>query len=57
LAQKAGELLAATGTANAVDASVIASAARRGDLVVTGDLEDLRELASKVKNVDVEAIS
>lgn len=56
LAQQAGELLARTGRANAVDATVVASAAQRGDLVVTGDPNDLRELASGVRGVKVEAI-
>jgi len=57
LAQKAGELLAATGRSNAVDATVIASAAQRGDLVVTGDLEDLRELAAHAPGVEVHGIA
>jgi predicted nucleic acid-binding protein len=54
LAQRAGELLARTKGSNAVDATVIASAAQRGDLVVTGDAGDLRELARSVRNVTVE---
>jgi predicted nucleic acid-binding protein len=57
LAEDAGALLARTGKANAVDATVIASAARRGDLVVTGDTGDLRELAAHVRGVDVEGTS
>jgi len=56
LAQAAGELLASTGKSNAVDATVIASATRRGDIVATGDPEDLRELASLVRNVAVHPI-
>jgi len=54
LAQRAGELLALTGGSNAIDATVIASAARRGDIVVTGDGDDLRALARTVGNVTVE---
>jgi predicted nucleic acid-binding protein len=56
LAQAAGELLAKTGKSNAVDASVIASAAQRGDLVVTDDPYDLRELAATVQGVTVEGV-
>jgi predicted nucleic acid-binding protein len=54
LAEAAGLLLAATKGSNAVDASVVASAAKRGDLVATGDPDDLRALARHVKNVQVE---
>jgi predicted nucleic acid-binding protein len=58
LALRAGELLAQTRRSNAVDAIVIASAAQRGDLVVTGDLEDLRELAKIAgTEVDVESVA
>lgn len=56
LAQRAGELLASTGGSNAVDATVIASAAQRGDIVVTGDQDDLRELARSVREVTVERL-
>jgi len=56
LAQKAGELLAETGGANAVDATVVASAAQRGDLIVTGDAGDLRRLAASLPNVTVEPL-
>lgn len=56
LAEHAGELLASTAGSNAVDATVIASAARRGDLVVTGDEHDLRELAQFVSGVTVERL-
>lgn len=56
LAKRAGELLARTGRANAVDATVIASAAQRKDIVVTGDLGDLRELAAHAQGVSVEAL-
>jgi hypothetical protein len=57
LAQRAGELLAETKGSNAIDATVVASAAQRGDLVVTGDADDLRRLAGAVRNVTVEALS
>lgn len=56
LAERAGELLARTGRANAVDATVIASAAQRGDLVVTVDGDDLRELAASTPGVDIEVL-
>jgi predicted nucleic acid-binding protein len=56
LARQAGLLLARTGGSNAVDATVIASAAQRKDLVVTSDLGVLRELARWVDGVDVEKV-
>jgi predicted nucleic acid-binding protein len=56
LAERAGELLASTAGSNAVDATVVASAALRGDLVVTGDEHDLRELAEFVPGVTVERL-
>jgi hypothetical protein len=45
LAQLAGEALASVKAASAVDAVVMASAATRGDVVYTGDVEDLTKLA------------
>src|SRR5687767_10387243 len=57
LALDAGKLLAQTGESNAVDATVIASAAQRGDVVVTGDPRDLRALAKCVRGVDVETVA
>ena len=56
LAEHAGELLASTAGSNAVDATVVASAALRGDLVITGDEHDLRELAEFVSGVTVERL-
>ena len=53
LAQCAGEILAETGGSNAVDATVVASASQRGDLVVTGDPVDLRRLAASLPNVTI----
>jgi predicted nucleic acid-binding protein len=53
LAEVAGELLAATRRANAIDATVIASAAQRGDQVFTKDGGDLEVLAAQVDGVDV----
>ena len=46
LARLAGEALAAVHDATAVDALVMASAARRGDIVYTSDLADLERLRS-----------
>jgi predicted nucleic acid-binding protein len=57
LAQRAGELLAETKGSNAVDATVVASAAQRGDLIVTSDPVDLRRLAVSLGNVTVEGLS
>jgi len=45
LARRAGELLAAAGGSATVDALVVASAARRGDLLLTADPDDMRPLA------------
>jgi predicted nucleic acid-binding protein len=56
LAQRAGELLAKTKRSNAIDATVVASAAQRGDLIVTGDSDDLRPLAVSIGNVTVEPL-
>jgi len=56
LALQAGKLLAQTRGSNAIDATVVASAAQRGDLVVTGDAEDLRALAKGVTGIDVEVV-
>jgi hypothetical protein len=56
LAEAAGMLLAAAGGSNAVDASVVASAARRGDIVATGDRDDLNALAHFAKNVSIAPI-
>lgn len=44
LAKLAGEALAAVPKATAIDAVVMASAARRGDIVYTSDLPDLTRL-------------
>jgi predicted nucleic acid-binding protein len=57
LAQAAGELLAEAKGSNTIDATVVASAAQRGDLVVTGDAADLRRLAASVGNVTVEPLT
>ncbi len=45
LARQAGELLAATGLSDAVDAGVAVLAHRRAGIVVTSDPEDLTRLA------------
>ena len=45
LCKAAGEALARTGDSNAIDALVVASAARRGDIVYTSDFDDLQRLA------------
>jgi predicted nucleic acid-binding protein len=44
LAKVAGEALAAVKGATPIDALVMASAARRGDVVYTSDLDDLQRL-------------
>jgi hypothetical protein len=53
LAKLAGEAIAAIPRATAVDAIVMASAARRGDLVYTTDLDDLGRLQVFFRSVRV----
>ena len=53
LARRAGELCGAAGSSDAVDAIVVASAARRGDTVFTSDPTDLRALSAHVRGVAV----
>lgn len=53
VARVAGEALARTGGANAVDAIVMASAAQRGDIVYTGDVRDLSALSEHFAGVKV----
>ena len=53
LAKLAGEALAEVGGSNSVDALVMASAAQRGDVVYTADLDDLTRLAAYFPSVRV----
>ena len=53
LARIAGEAMAAVRGASAVDAVVMASAARRGDIVYTTDLGDLSRLQRHFRSVRV----
>lgn len=53
LAKVAGEALAAVKRATAVDAIVMASAARRGDVVYTSDFDDLSRLQGHFHSVRV----
>jgi predicted nucleic acid-binding protein len=53
LAKAAGEALAVIPTATAVDAVVMASAARRGDVVYTSDFDDLTRLQTYFRAVRV----
>jgi hypothetical protein len=53
LAKLAGEALAAVRSASVVDAIVMASAARRGDIVYTSDVEDLERLRRRFPSVRV----
>ena len=57
LAKVAGEALAAVRGATAVDAVVMASAARRGDVVYTSDFADLVRLQTHFPSVRVLAVS
>ncbi len=49
LAQACGELCAASGTADVIDASVVLLARQHGDGIVTSDLTDLRRLDPTVR--------
>jgi predicted nucleic acid-binding protein len=51
LAQAAGEALAAVRGSTLVDAIVMVSAARRGDIVYTSDIEDLERLRARFPGV------
>ncbi len=53
LARIAGEALAAVAGSSAVDAVVMASAAQRGDIVYTSDVDDLQRLARFFPDVRV----
>jgi len=56
LARRAGELIAKVRGAGAIDSIVVASAATRGDVVVTSDPDDISRLADHVTEVDVVAV-
>jgi hypothetical protein len=56
LAKAAGEALAAVPEATAIDAIVMASAARRGDVVYTSDFDDLARLQAHFPGVRVLAV-
>lgn len=56
LARMAGEAIGALKGATAIDAIVVASAARRGDVVLTSDPDDLARLAHYFGGVRVLAV-
>jgi predicted nucleic acid-binding protein len=53
VARRVGELCAAAGTHDVVDASVVLCAATRGDTVVTSDPFDIRRLAPNLRLIVV----
>ncbi|MBK9000429.1 MAG: PIN domain-containing protein [Myxococcales bacterium] len=53
VAKLAGEALTSVRGGTAVDAIVVASAAQRGDVVYTSDVEDLAKLAAHFRSVRV----
>jgi predicted nucleic acid-binding protein len=53
LARRAGVLLSLSGTRDATDAVVVASAALRGDAILTSDPDDIGRLAEKLPAVAV----
>lgn len=57
VAKIAGEALASVRGSTAVDAVVMASAAQRGDVVYTSDVEDLQKLAEHFRAVRVLGIT
>jgi predicted nucleic acid-binding protein len=56
LAKAAGEALARVRHASAIDAIVMASAARRGDVVYTSDFADLTRLQAHFRSVRILAV-
>jgi len=56
LAKQAGALCGLAGTSDVVDAAVMASAATRGDTVLTTDYDDLARLAEVVPTVRIISI-
>lgn len=56
LARHAGELMGRTGTHDPVDAIVAQSAARRGDVVLTSDPDDLQRLADELGTIRVRGV-
>lgn len=53
LGRRAGELIARTGKAGAVDAIVAVSAAQRGDIVATSDPHDLQALVDDLPGIRI----
>ncbi len=53
VAKAAGEAIAAVRGSTAIDAIVMASAARRGDIVYTSDVDDLTRLATHFRGVRI----
>jgi hypothetical protein len=49
LAQACGELCAATGTSDVIDASVVLAARQHGGAILTSDIADLRRLDATVR--------
>lgn len=56
LAQRAGELQGRTATDDPVDAVVAASAASRGDQVLTSDPDDMQRLADDLRSIMVRRV-
>jgi hypothetical protein len=54
--RKRGEVLASVHAATAIDAIVMASAARRGDVVYTSDFQDLTRLQAHFPSVRILAV-
>jgi predicted nucleic acid-binding protein len=53
LARSAGELLRRARASDVVDATVVAGAARRGDVILTTDPGDIERLAASARHVKV----
>lgn len=56
LARRSGELMRRTRTRDPVDAIVACSAARRGDVVLTSDPDDLQRLADDLGTIRIVAV-
>ncbi len=53
LAKAAGELCGKSKLSDVIDAAVVASAAQRGDAILTSDPRDLRRLASHTPGIEI----
>ncbi len=53
MAKRAGTLCGLSGTSDIVDATIVVSAATRGDTILTTDFDDLAVLAAELPTVQI----